>query len=429
MSGRGAAVLATVACALAVACGSSSPSAPSPVGTWTPGEIVGRVPLRPHASSTYGPLVAAGGDTVYVTWPPRGEDPLVTARLRPDGVWSEPDAVTEPFVSAYALSLDADLAGNAMTTWIAPRSGGANLWCLWAAATGPRRGWSEQVMLACAVGSSRLAVGPSGDATAVWADETTHALVAARYQPGRGWGRGERLTGGDRQRPLFDVAVDATGRSIVVWDERPFGNTVAGVSVATADRDGPWSARRMAEPMLLQGGPQVAFERDGFGVATWQGGTGRGVQAVRLSAEPANPVDISGNGGDQCPEVAGSGVGKSVIAWSRREGRHAVFAAYGADGRWEPVAMTPDRPLPPWCPDVAMDAAGNAVVAWEEGFGPMRPEVWASTRTAAGPWSEPIRLAVGAKFPSVAIAGGVAHVVWAPDTFDAVYASRVRLTP
>jgi hypothetical protein len=394
---------------------------------WTPAEIVARVPLMPSAGSTYVPLVAAGRGSVYVTWPPRGGSALATVRLGPDGVWAAPDPVTEPFEFPFAVSIEADRLGNAIATWTSPQRGNVSNQCLWAATTGPQRGWGGHVMLACDVGAPHLAVGPSGHATVVWANRTSHALSSARYHAARGWTDAGALTAGDRVRPLFDVAVDSNGASIVVWEERPFPNADAAVSVGMADRDGPWVTRRMAEFFPSQGAPQVAFEADGFGVATWQGA---GIRAARVSAAAAHPVEISGNNDDQCPEVAGSGGGESVIVWSRRRSEPAVFAAPGSNGRWEPQSIAPNHPLPPWCPDVAMDATGNAVVAWEEGFTGVSPEVWARARTGAnGRWSDPIRLGVGAKFPSVAIAAGVAHVVWAPETFDAVYASRVRLTP
>jgi hypothetical protein len=421
---RTAAAVASHAIAAALAgCGSSSPSQPSPtVGGWTAPALVAQV--RALANS---PRVAAGGTEVYVTWGNRTRASLATVRLV-GGRWGTPEIVTDDV--GVDVSLAADLAGNAMVTWIAPQRGGDNVWCLWSAATVPRVGWRGHRIVACDVGRGHVALGPSGDAVVAWTTRPAYALMVSRYHPTLGWKEEEALTSGDTSDPLVDVAVDSTGAALVTWDERPLQNGETSVSVGRAERDGAWVIRRVAELFPGQGGPQAAFEADGLGVVAWKGGTGRGIYAARVSPTAATTVEITGNGNDNCPGVAGSPAGASVIAWSRPRIEPGVFAAAGTPGSWETVTVAPNQTLPAWCPDVAMDATGNAVVAWEQGVAGVMPEVWASARSAtSGRWSEPVRLAVGAAHPSVAIANDVAYVVWATETGDAIWESRVRLEP
>jgi hypothetical protein len=411
------------------ACGSTSPTSSSPGGDWTPPVNVARVAGR---ASSLG--IAAGGSTVLLTWDAAPEEPLRVARLAADGHWRI--AAGPPAISASSRQAGVDALGRAVLAWSALLPEDLRFRCAWAATAAPSREWAPSRRFGCGVNEVGLAVGPSGHALVTWSWSNTNGLAAAPYDPAAGWQDGYAFTAGDRVPPSFDAAVDEGGTYAIAWHERPDPSDGGSITLALA-RGRALTILPVTDVLPAQRDPRVAFESPGVAVLAWSGGIGRGVRAGRLAANGGVTTSITEDPDDTCHEVAGSGRGASVIVWSRQNGApgllraRGVYAAPGAEGRWEPRAIASDHGLLPMCPQVAMDAEGNAAVAWEERFSNgTAPQIWATTRPArTGEWAAPLRLAVGGTQPEVAIASGVAYVVWVTESGDLIQESRLRLAP
>ena len=359
---------------------------------------------------------------------------LRVARLAADGRWSIADGPGA--ISASSPRAGVDVLGRAVLAWSALLPDDLRFRCAWAATAAPSGEWSPGRVLGCGVNEIGLAVGPSGHALVTWSWSNTNGLVAVPYDPAAGWQDVYALTNGDRVPPSFDAAVDENGMYAIAWHERPEPNDGGSITLALA-RGPALTILPLTDLFPSQLDPRVAFESPGVAVLTWSGGIGQGVQAGRFGANGGFRTSITEDANDTCPEVAGSSRGASVIVWARQNSAfgllraRGVYAAPGAAGQWEPRAIASGHALAPFCPQVAMDADGNAAVAWEErDSAGATPEIWVTTRPAGtSEWGAPVRLAVGGMHPSIAIASGVAYVVWVTEAGDLIQESRLRLTP
>jgi len=185
----------------------------------------------------------------------------VQAATRPAGrvaAWSQPKDVsvvdTKQFSSELEVGVDA--LGNAVAVWTQTRGVFAFATSSVQAATRPARGdWSTPPQdispVQGSVAGTDVAVGPQGQAVAVWrrfeGSTSTSGTVgryivvgAARGATG-GWGAPQDLSSVPdvKQNPPFPVpkaAVDAQGNAAAVWS---FGNAALPVQAAGYDAAGP----------------------------------------------------------------------------------------------------------------------------------------------------------------------------------------------
>jgi hypothetical protein len=427
---RVAGVVASLAMAAALAaCGSTaSPTSPSEGGAWTPPIEVVRVAGRVFPNG-----IAAGGDTVLVTWTDENlRQPVRVARLAADGRWAVSEVPGS--LSPAFEQVGVDRSGRAVLAWggLHPDFGSH---CAWAATAPPSGEWAAARILGCGVRQVGLAVGPSGHAlvTFSW---FANSLAAAPYDPVTGWQDLYTLSDGNRVLPQFDAAVDENGTYAVTWDERPERNDMGSIWIAVAHGRALTILPMTFSPGPLNFGPRVAFEAPGVAVATWASGLDRGVQVGHQTLSGGAANSIWDDPEATCPAVAGSGRGASMVAWSRLNNdagplrARGVYAASGANGNWEPRAIVTGQPLVPSCPQLAMDEEENAVAAWQESGTPGTPEIWAAVRPkGTREWGAPVRLAIGARQPEVALANRVAYVVWVTEAGDVIRESRLRLAP
>ena len=168
----------------------------------------------------------------------------------------------------------------------------------------------------------RLAAGPGGSLTVVWAERRgeNYDLWARRYAPDSGWSAPERLTDDPGPDIFAAVAADPAGRVAAAWQ---------------AGRDGRFGIHARI------------FENGAWGPET------------RLSDSPAN---------DWEPTVAASPEGRFSVAWDTYEnGDYDLRLKTHAAGRWsETVALT-DAPAFEARPQAVYGPDGRLWLAWEEG--------------------------------------------------------------
>lgn len=126
--------------------------------------------------------------------------------------------IAPPQKIARYLWAGIDDDGNAIAIWVqAPMDSH-----VWANRYEAGAGWGTPERISSEEFSGlepALAVGPSGDAVAVWLQSAglSSDLWANRYVPGVGWGEPELIDTTSANAHGADVAIDAAGNAMAVW--------------------------------------------------------------------------------------------------------------------------------------------------------------------------------------------------------------------
>jgi hypothetical protein len=308
-------------------------------------------------------------------------------------------------------------------------------------------GWSAPQVLAspAAARATRVAVSPSGEATAVWIQPGSPAAVlsASRFEPARGWGAPQPIaTPGN---VAFDVAGDASGNVLVAWVQAADGLvTVFARRFAPATGWGPAQSLRAggAQPFdLLASRPSLASAPDGRAVVAWRQIAGGEVEIRAARFTPGAgwqvPVLVAATSGNASPVAVGIDPGGNALAaWLALDGgvtrvrvsRSAPAAA------WTPAETIDSRTAAgdmSQAPLVAVTPAGDAFVLYPGSsvFRSNREEVWATRFEVARGWQPPVQIASGqpggVAHPAVAADGqGGAVAVWVDGNLTDVWANR-----
>jgi PKD domain-containing protein len=409
--GKGCSIGLVFACAW-LALTASASAAP----TWLPPtDIAG-----PTQSITF-PEVAvnAAGDAIAI-WPRNtGSEMVIESLERPaGGDWSEPVVLSDPDEEEPSnVHIGLDAAGNAVAVWSAFDTG----FVIRTAARPAGEEWSAPEDLFVNGGRTpQLAMNAAGDAVAVWTgfngtDEVTWASVRSA---GGDWSAPEDLSvAGESDWLGPQVAIDAAGNAIAVWERLLTGDDVIRAAVRTAG--GEWSAPDdLSVAGEDTGSPRIAMNAAGSAVAAWSLSGGGGVRAAvrpaggdwsapeEVSAagvEPALAVDSGGNafalwpGAGSTEQILRTAMRPQGGGWSAPEDLSAEFerfrsydldanAAVGVVATWTREGGIPNNGVqaairPPggnWSepeeisaegedsglPDIGFDAVGNAVAIW-----------------------------------------------------------------
>lgn len=274
----------------------------------------------------------AGGTVVVWT----GSD-SVQAAVRPaGGSFSAPIKLSSGDPTDASPEVAIDEAGDAIVVWDSNLNGRS---VVQAAVRPAGRSFSAPVWLSAMdeqARGSEVAMGPAGDAVAVWRRYTANgSSVRAAVRP----------AGGSFSTPV-DVApsgssphaaVDRAGNAAVVW-----------TSYSGPDSSGAWAAFRpaggsfstpvpLANPGEPSDWPRVAMDQGGNTIAVWQGSSGARAAvrpaggsfsaAVHLSADQqgySGPIDS--------PQVAMDAAGNGMAVWAGAEGSARIVQAAGHDG-------------------------------------------------------------------------------------------------
>jgi hypothetical protein len=301
--------MAGAAC-LALAAGASTATA---APTWLPPtDIAG-----PTESITFPELaVNEAGDAVAI-WPRDiGSEMVLETLERPaGGDWSEPAVLSDPGEEMpTGVDIGLDAAGNAVALWSVDAGSAVRT------AVRPAGGdWSAPEDLSVLNGRTpQLAMNAAGDAVAVWTgfdgvdDEVTWAAVRPA---GGDWSAPEQLPVEDEVDGFFpQVAIDASGNAIVVWQRFDLSDDVVQAAVRTAGGD--WSAPDvLSAPAENARSPRIAMNAAGDAVAAWTVFSGGGIRAAVRSAggDWSAPEEVSAAGVE--PELAVDSNGSAFALW------------------------------------------------------------------------------------------------------------------
>jgi uncharacterized repeat protein (TIGR01451 family) len=244
--------------------------------------------------------------------------------------------------------------------------------------------------------SAQVAMGPTGDALAVWARSNgTNTIVQAATKPtfSQAWSTPESLSAAGQNATVPQVAFDASGDAVAVWLRFNGANTI--VQAAGRPAGGSWST-----PEDLSGAgqdataPQVVMGPTGEVLVVWTrfNGTNKIIQAASRPTGAgawSAPANLSEAGQDAgVAQLAIDPAGDAVAVWERSNGVNTIIQAAKrpAGGAWAPPTDLSEPGLNANGASVAIDAAGNAVAVWNRISG-ANTIMQASSAPAGSSWS------------------------------------------
>lgn len=317
-----------------------------------------------------------GGDAVAV-WQSTGvQTTIMAAERSAGGVFSAPQTLSDP--SAYSMSPDvaSDTQGDAVAVWL--HSDGVNMRVQ--AAYRPAGGSFGAPQTLSAVGyearQPRVAMNGSGNAVIVWslASGLTEKLQAASAGPGGTFGEPVDLTVFTTVASVPQVALDAHGDAIAVWDGWD------GSNIRIEDAVRPAGTVFGSPRFLSQSGynadtPQVAFDSAGDALAVWRfdGSPASTVQADYRPAggefDAAQTVSAPSSQPAQAPQVAFDGQSDGVVAWQQSDGSElrvdASVRSPGSAGAFAAQSTLDPGGQEAYEPQIAGDGRSATIVSWK----------------------------------------------------------------
>jgi hypothetical protein len=242
--------------------------------------------------------------------------------------------------------------------------------------------WSGAVLIGLgAFGASnpRLAVDANGNAIVVWKEASGDFFMenwANRYDAGAGaWEGFTTLSQCFYGCGVPDVAVDANGNAIAVWhqDDGPVDNIYYKRYDA---QSGAWGAAELIDTGDNDAySPQVAVDANGNAIAVWQQYNGTGtyndIYASRWDAGAgawgtAESIDAGVYDADS-PRVAVDANGNAFAVWIQDDGTYQSIYANrwdAAAGAWAGAVLIDAGDSRAAYPRVAVDVNGNAIAVW-----------------------------------------------------------------
>jgi hypothetical protein len=292
-------------------------------------------------------------------------------------------------------------------------------------------GWLEPEDISAANevvdGRPDVAVDAAGDAVAIWERHVGgEEVVEASERPAGGeWSEPEVLSLPGEEGRRSQVAIDAAGNAIAIWVTG--GITDYFVRTAARPSGGEWSAPEDLSELIedpIQ--PRVALDAGSEAVAVWTT-LSAGDRIVQGAVRSANgqwsePDDLSDTGQDvnallDAPDAAIDAAGNAVAVWTRFNGSDEIVqaAVRPAGGDWAEPDDLSAAGQDAGEPAVAIEAAGEAVAVWHRSNG-ANLILQGAVRPAGGDWAEPDDLSAAgqnAAEPDVAVdQEGRAVAVW-----------------
>jgi hypothetical protein len=343
--------------------------------------------------------VNADGTAVAVWSRSNGSNTIIQSSTSINGgEWSTPvDDLSEVGGDAFYPQVTVDATGTAIAVW-RTRSNGTN--DIVQASTRPSGGsWSTPVDLSAAgedATNPQVTVGADGTAIAVWTRSNgTNDIVQASTRPSGGsWTTpADNLSEAGQDASAPQVSVDANGTATAVWIRDNGTNDI--VQASTRPRGGPWSTpvANLSEAGEDAGSPQVAVDANGTAIAVWNRSDGSNT-IVQASSRPSGgswttPADNLSEAGQDAwaPQVSVDANGAATVVWNRYDGSNFIIqSSRSADGvTWDTPVDLSDPLQDALAPQVTVGPSGLVTAVWERSNGTNTIIQSSSLVTAASP--------------------------------------------
>jgi len=298
-------------------------------------------------------------------------------------------------------------------------------------------GTPERIDAEGGAGEPALAVSADGSAVAAWVDWNGKIWTNV-YAPNDGWGTSERIqtaSEGYINTPPPRVAIAQNGHAIIFWDENQPGAVWASHFTPSSG----WSPAEQVDRGSPDGygvfGSDVAMDATGNAIAVWQRSGSSGGATVAASRYtprngwgPIERVDDDNSRDPYQPTVAMAGNGTAIVIWTAFDGGGYVLANhYTPSGGWETPEAIDDATTGANSPEfleMAMDGSGNGIVVWRQDYDNLQSSLITANRyTPASGWEGPApieeRYQSYSREPHVSMnVRGTAMVVWLRSVAD-----------
>ncbi len=296
--------------------------------------------------------------------------------------------------------------------------------------------------------ATSIAVGPSGNAYALWMDNRNGNWdIYFSLRPlGGSWGGNVRVNddGGVANQTAASIAVDSSGNAYAVWGDGRDGNSDIYFSYRPAGDS--WGASvRVNDDAGTQGQhwPSIGVDPSGNAYVVWTDGRSGGSDIyddIYFSYRPSggtwgDNVRVNHDAGPARQDMASIAVdasGNAYAVWvDWRNGDPDIYSCYRASGAaWESNDSRVNLgtgTVEQWSPSVDVDPSGNAFAVYDhrsEGS-----DVYFSYRSSGGSWEPGVKVNDSAEWaccPRIAVdVSGNAYAVWLDgrDDIDDIYFS------
>lgn len=327
-----------------------------------------------------------------------------------------------------------DTQGNAMASWYQVSSIGGN-YKPYARRYSPGAGWGAVAQIPTdplwnnAYSTPQIAFAPSGNAVAVFSGCTPDgcAIWSAQFTAATAtWATATELIAGAGNSPEAQIASDAAGNALVVWQERS-GISSRILAVRFEAGTSTWGAARVLSADLGGFDPKIAFDASGNAIAIWAMRDTANAAGYKLMSDryvagsgwhpQGLPTTIATLGDGGLYSLAVGAAGSAMAVWNQYVGTTlSLYSSRYVAGAWAAPSLdgTKTNMAGSYSVSVAMDGNGNAIVVWDEIDSGDVVSSWAR-RFVAGVGGAAVRiddLTVG-RFPRIAMdAAGNAMAVW-----------------
>jgi hypothetical protein len=354
--------------------------------------------------------VDSRGDTVVVWRRPEGNGARVWSnRYTAGSGWGTAltigpviDPGTQGPVRTPQVAMDAN--GNAIAVW--PQSDGGN-YKIWANRYTAGTGWGAAVSIEpnASTVASDISAAPqvrfdgNGNAIALWerSDGANSHVWGNRYTTGAGWSTAARVDATAVEAGSAQLAFDAQGDAIAVWDQSEGAGFHIWSSRYTAAA-GSWSTARMIEndDAVQAFNAQIGIDTAGNAVVVWiqsDSTTRTEIWSNRYTAADgwgtAHAIsDTAGGAGSA--QLAMDANGDALVVWRQSDSNTSFsirWNRYAMGGGWgTAAAIEPGDGAFVGDPQIACDSNGNALTVWEHQNG-AHTEIRSSRYTVAGGWA------------------------------------------
>lgn len=330
-------------------------------------------------SATPAVAIDPRGDAVVVWTQTSGASHLVEASYRPaGGSFGSPQTLSAPGYTALAPRVALDDNGNAVAVWSLLGGGGYQIQAAAAAAAEPFGAASNLGPVGPVEATPQVAFDHQGDAIAVWlGNDGSNRRVQEAVRPAgqTSFGTAPYLSAPAVNAASPQLAFDAAGDAVVVFTigtpsviraaYRPAGGDFA-LPAQTVSAPSPFSAVN----------PEVAFDATGSAVVVWNQAYGAydrvhaSVRGPGVGGSFSTPTLLDGGGQDASDaQIAGDGRSGTIVAWQTFNGANNQTQAVvrPAGGSFSaPVALSPAAVQNAGPDVVGIDDQGNGVAVWSQ---------------------------------------------------------------
>jgi hypothetical protein len=287
-----------------------------------------------------------------------------------------------------------------------------------------------------------VAIDATGDAVAVWVDGSSRIQAALR--PGGGsFAAPQTVSAAGQTAGEPRVAIDSAGDALAVW-QRGVYDYHSGFCQSHIEAAWRPAGGSFGPPQTISGGvasavhPEVAVNAEGTAVAVWESSDvpscyGDYVQAASSAAGgsfgAAQRLSPSGQFANEA-QVAVDPLGDAIAVWSRFDGTHtrldaAIEPAGGSFGPAQTISAVGEDVAGP---RVATDGQGDATVVWWS----IDQAIKSAVRPAGGGFGPPEAIPGGSSgsdvnLPQLAVnAAGDAVALWSQGVFGSTVQAAVR---